>query len=147
MKSFFKDIFEYHYTINNTIIKQIKINATNFSEKSKLLLSHSLNAHQIWNSRILSEKNEFGVFEIHKLDKLSEINLSNFELSLRIIDQKKLEDTIKYSNTKGTKFENSIQEILFHISNHYSHHRGQVISELKKAGIAPIKSDYIVYKR
>lgn len=40
-----------------------------------------------------------------------------------------------------------IQQILFHIANHFTHHRGQIISDLRQNGIEPRISDYIFYKR
>jgi uncharacterized damage-inducible protein DinB len=42
---------------------------------------------------------------------------------------------------------NSIQQILFHVANHFSHHKGQIISDLRQSGIDPIVIDYIFYKR
>lgn len=146
MKLYFASIFEFHYEINNLLISQMLDNIDNVSKKANLLMCHSINAHQIWNSRITNKKS-VNAFDIHSLNICVGLNKSNIETTKLILQEKELEDTILYKNSKGIKYENDIQDILFHISNHYSHHRGQLISELKQTGIKPIISDYIFHKR
>ncbi len=146
MIKFFTNVFEYHYKINERLINQMLDNIENVSEKANLLLCHSINAHQIWNSRIANEKS-LGVFEIYPLTDCIDLNKSNFETTILILQNEDLQKTILYQNSKGLVYENTIQDILFHISNHYSHHRGQLISELKQTDIEPIVSDYIFHKR
>lgn len=146
MLTFFTNISEFHYKINELLINQMIDNIENVSKKANLLLCHSINAHQIWNSRIANEKS-LGVFEIYPLIDCINLNKSNFETTILILQNEDLQRTILYQNSKGVKYKNTIQEILFHISNHYSHHRGQLISELKQNDIEPIISDYIFHKR
>ncbi|MGB0880463.1 MAG: DinB family protein [Polaribacter sp.] len=146
MINFFTDVFKFHFEINQLIINQIIESSDKISQKANFLLCHSLNAHQIWNARI-TNKNPLGVFDIHPLKACIELDKSNFETTKLILQKENLKETILYQNSKGIKFENTIQDIQFHISNHYSHHRGQLISELKQTGIEPIISDYIYHKR
>ncbi|MCF8317339.1 MAG: hypothetical protein K9I02_01220 [Haliscomenobacter sp.] len=54
---------------------------------------------------------------------------------------------INYSNSKGQLFSNSIQDMLFHIINHSTYHRGQVATEFKRQGLEPLVTDYIFFKR
>lgn len=75
------------------------------------------------------------------------IDTDNFKETLRIIDEYKLNKVISYSNSTGKEFNNSIQQILFHVANHFSHHKGQIISDLRQNGITPLLTDYIFYKR
>lgn len=146
MINFFTDIFKFHFKINQLLINQMVENSYTISQKSNLLLCHSINAHQIWNSKIINEK-PLGVFDIHSLKKCINLDKSNLETTKLILQNKDLQANISYKNSQGLDFENTIQEILFHISNHYSHHRGQLISELRQNDIEPIISDYIFHKR
>ncbi len=146
MKAFFKDIFEYHHHFNQTLMKQMIENEKKLSERIVLLLSHSINAHQIWNARI-TEKEKLGVHQLHSLKECLKIDAENYKDSLKIIDERDLQEKIVYQNSKGKEFNNSIQQILFHIANHFSHHKGQIISDLKQSGVEPIVTDYIFYKR
>ena len=110
------------------------------------LFSHSINAHQIWNARITG-KEELGVHQVHSLHKCARLDNENYLDTLKILEERELEDHIAYSNSKGVKFNNSIRDVLFHIANHFSHHKGQIISDLRQSGIEPIVTDYIFYKR
>lgn len=59
-----------------------------------------------------------------------------------------LETTIAYKNMKGDSFENRVEEILFHVVNHGTYHRGQIISLLRQSGVEQVVStDMIVWFR
>ena len=146
MKEFFKDIFEYHNYFNQKLIDQLVESEDELSERTIPLFCHSLNAHQIWNSRII-EAESFGVQQLHKLNMCYEIDNHNYQTTLKILDNRELSEVVKYQNSKGTEFQNSIQQILYHVANHFSHHKGQIISDIRRAGINPIVTDYIFYKR
>lgn len=146
MKAFFKDIFEYHHHVNQKLIDQLIENENVLSERTIPLISHTVNAHQIWNARITNNK-KFGVHQLHSLQDCKHIDIQNYLDSLKILEERQLEERITYSNSKGAHFSNSIQQILFHIANHSTHHKGQIISDLRQSGIDPIMTDYIFFKR
>lgn len=146
MKDKLIDLFEYTYHFNREMIKIISENISKFDEKTISLINHTLNAQQVWNSRILGEKS-FEVWQINPFEKLEEINHQNFQKSIQIIENSDFDQRIEYQNSKGTKFENSIFEILFQAINHSTYHRGQINSLLKQNGIEPLLTDYIFYKR
>lgn len=146
MKAFFIDLFTYHHHSNTETAKLIQAHLNQIPEEYPALFSHMLNAHQIWNSRILQTPS-FGVHQIHAPETWTAIDEANYKNSLLILEGKDLSDIINYTNSKGEAFENSIQEILFHAANHHSHHRAQIMSGLRKAGIPPLVTDYIFYKR
>jgi uncharacterized damage-inducible protein DinB len=55
---------------------------------------------------------------------------------------------ITYKNTKGIEFSNSIADILFHVVNHGSFHRGQLITMLRQLGVEKFPAqDLIAYVR
>ena len=147
MKNFFQDLFEYNHHSNTEVIKGIMVREAMYSEKAQTLLSHTLNAHHIWNSRIQNKKAEFGVWQIHSLKEALVIDRANFQASKAILEIKELENEIDYTNSKGIAFQNKIKDMLFHIINHSTYHRGQLMSELKLQGVTPIATDFIFYKR
>ena len=146
MKEFFKNIFEYHNHFNQKLIEQLIENENLLSNRTIPLLSHSINAHQIWNARITNDE-KLGVHAEQTLQKCKKLDDENYNKTLEILRNHELTENITYANSKGTEFNNSIQQILFHISNHFSHHKGQIISDLRQSGINPIVTDYIFYKR
>ncbi|WP_027381576.1 DinB family protein [Chryseobacterium daeguense] len=141
------DLFEYTYHFNKEMIKLISENLEKVDEKTMSLINHTLNAQQIWNARILGEEPTFEVWQINPFEALEEINKQNFEKSIKIVQDFDLDQRIEYHNLRGTKFENSIFEMLFQAINHSTYHRGQINSLLKQTGINPILTDYIFYKR
>ena len=146
MKEFFRDIFEYHNHFNQKLIEQLIVNENSLTARTIPLFSHTLNAHQIWNARILN-KEQFGVNQNHTLQECKRIDDENYKETLKILSRHALDEKIIYTNSKGAEFNNSIQQIFFHIANHFSHHKGQIISDLRQSGIDPIVTDYIFYKR
>lgn len=146
MKKKLIDLFEYTYHFNKEMIIVITENIKKIDTKTISLLNHTLNAQQIWNSRILGE-NSFEVWQVNPLENLNEINQQNFNKSIEIIEKFDFDQKVQYENSKGAKFENTVFEILFQAINHSTYHRGQINSLLKQNEINPVLTDYIFYKR
>lgn len=147
MVSFFRELFEYSYHFNGQLIQIMLETGFNESPKSISLLHHTLSAHQIWNNRIAPEEPLFKVWQSHELKDLEFINKKNYEKTLKILDSFDLNAEITYKTSMGDPFLNTIRDILFHVVNHSTYHRGQIASDLKINNITPIVSDYIFYKR
>ena len=146
MVDLFKDIFEYHHYMNQKLVDQLIENEAAISDRSIPLFSHMINAHHIWNARILQTQS-VGVNDIRSLPENKEMDKQNVLNSLKIVNGPDLDRVITYRTSRGDELRNSIRDILFHIANHHTHHRGQIISDLRLNGIAPIVTDYIFYKR
>lgn len=122
-------------------------NTEKVSEKSMKLFNHLVNAHQIWNGRIEGDKNTFGVWEIHPTQDLKDLDKSNFRNTWLLLKKVDLNAAINYTTSKGQLFSNSVSDILFHIINHSTYHRGQIAMEFRQTGVEPLVTDYIFYKR
>lgn len=147
MKAFFKSLLAYNHHTHQRLIEAFQNHQDKVSEKSWKLIHHILNAHQIWNQRIQAIKPTVGVWEMRPNESLLSIDLDNFNQSLTIIEKIDLATVINYSNSKGQVFQNCLQDICFHIINHATYLRGQIALEFKQAGIEPLVTDYIFYKR
>lgn len=146
MKEFFSDIFTYHHHFNQQLADLLLANAGKINEKAVPLFSHIINGHQIWNSRILGKKS-LGVHDVHPIDVCKALDDQNLADTLEILREFEPGTTIHYLTSGRVQFANSVQEILFHAANHCTHHRGQIIADLRRSGIEPIVTDYIFYKR
>lgn len=147
MKQFFKEIFEYNHHFNQKLADIFSAQSEKTSERSIKLFNHLLNAHQIWNNRIDPQQKTFGVWEIHNTSELKIIDQTNYEQTLLIIDSFDLNATSTYTNSKGQLFNNNIRDILFHIANHSTYHRGQIASDFRQNGLEPLITDYVFFKR
>lgn len=54
---------------------------------------------------------------------------------------------INYQNSKGELFTNTIDELVIHIANHGTYHRGNVTAILRQLGKEGISTDYIHFLR
>ena len=57
----------------------------------------------------------------------------------------RLDEVIRYVNTKGETWEYPLSEMLVHVVNHSSYHRGQSATMLRQLGKAPLSTDYLVF--
>ncbi|MEO5893334.1 MAG: DinB family protein [Ferruginibacter sp.] len=146
MKDFFKDIFDYHHHFNGLLIRQVELNEQLLPQRTYPLLCHILNASDIWNGRILGLP-VFGVHQLHTFNECRQINDAILDNGLKILANYGLNDIAKYKNSRGEEFSNLVRDMLFHAVNHATHHKGQLISDFRLAGIEPIVTDYIFYKR
>ncbi len=58
-----------------------------------------------------------------------------------------LASKISYANSKGERFENTVEEAITHIFLHSAYHRGQIATLLRTSGSIPAQTDYIHYVR
>lgn len=111
------------------------------------LFNHILNAHRVLNNRIRPGQAPFGVWDLHPAQDLKNIDQINYEQSLLILDNFELNEMITYTTSKGQRFTNSIRDILFHVINHSTYHRGQIAADFRQNGLEPLVTDYAFYKR
>ena len=155
----FSRLFQYQHWANKKILELI---SDHQDPKSLEILSHNLGAELIWLQRIgkveFSEKAkqvlenaklimnggslsfdeiEFAVYELEKVWGLFFTNI--FEDSLTEI--------VHYKNLKGDQLSNRLSDILTHVVNHSSYHRGQISMNLKAKGLKTIPNDFIVFAR
>ena len=142
----FQRIFEYHRTTNDRLLDALDSHGHELPERSYPLYCHILNAHQIWNARILNRP-PFGVNDIHTYEDCADINADNYRETLSILERYELEATVAYVTTGGDRYRNTVADILFHVANHTTHHRGQIIADFRSVGLEPIATDYIFYVR
>ncbi len=147
MKQFFNELFDYNFYCNKKTIEACMA-ADKVPEKSLELFSHILNTHHIWNARILKRPATYAVWQKHALADWGELHYENQRTSFEIITNADAFDLrIDYENSEGRLFTNTLQDMLFHILNHSTHHRGQMAMDFRAQGMDPLALDYVFYKR
>ena len=147
MQALFNQLFDYNFYCNKKLIEQCT-SMEEVPEKCMKLFSHILNAHHIWNNRIVGKPYEFSAWQEHKVESWGDIHYENQRTTFEIIrNTDDFTKRIDYENSEGRIFANELKDILFHIINHSTHHRGQILMDYRSNGIAPEPLDYIFYKR
>ncbi|MEM8510150.1 MAG: DinB family protein [Bacteroidota bacterium] len=147
METFFNQLFDYNFYCNKSLITKVK-EIKDVPDQSVTFFSHILNAHHIWNSRLIKEESTYDVWEIHKIKDWEEIHYENQRATFEVIrNTEDFNTRIEYETTSGRTFTNEIKDILFHIINHSTHHRGQIVMDFRQHGIELQALDYIFYRR
>ena len=125
---------------------------SSFSSIYKTVL-HLLDAESIWWQRMKLEE---------RIERPSDTFTGDFgELEKKLLQQCRLwEDWVKnaselqlqhvfaYQNTRREQFKQPVKEVLLHIFNHGTYHRGQLIDMFHQLGIEKLPAtDFIVYTR
>jgi uncharacterized damage-inducible protein DinB len=161
MKSLFVSYANYNSWANNLLASAIlsltpeQQNAevkSSFSSLHKTLL-HMLDAENIWWQRMkLAERinrpsDQFSgdtqevISFLHKQDK------DWVEWTASASDAM-LQHEFIYYNSKKEKFKQPVCQMLLHLFNHGSYHRGQLVTILRQLGVEKIPpTDYIVWAR
>jgi len=116
-------------------------------------LNHILVGDTIWLKRFANHKAGFSSLEyvrdLPNPNTLQEIRYSAFvslegartkmdKVFLNFIseiEENDLAGILEYKNTKGLSFSKNFSQILQHVFNHQTHHRGQVTTLLSQAGV------------
>jgi len=147
MEVFFNELFDYNFFCNKQLIEEC-LKLKEVSERSRKLFSHILNTHKIWNARLVGNNMEPKAWEVYPLEKWADMHYENQRNTFEIItNTDDFEERVDYENIEKRLFINTKQDMLFHIINHSTHHRAQILMDFREQGIEPIALDYVFYKR
>lgn len=147
MSSILTDLLEYNHIFNQKLSAQFLRDGDKSTEASRKWFNHILNAHHIWINRILGKTPEFNPWSVHDPAYFSDLDKENYALSLLVLEEHRLDEIITYTNSLGKTYSNRVQDILLHIVNHSTYHRGQIAHNMRENGLEPIPSDYIMLRR
>lgn len=158
LKDYFLHLFDYHVWANEQLIQHLK------TLPSELLLQqvssvfptiahtigHILAADETWFSRMESKPYHSSSIKVESISKIEDAEKISFNLYSELRNyllHTNLEDQIDYKNTKGQQYRNSKYEILQHLVNHGTYHRGNIAAMIRQMGHEGIATDYIKYVR
>jgi uncharacterized damage-inducible protein DinB len=108
---------------------------------------HIYYADRVWLSRMQGAPTAFA--DPEPGPSLAELNerwfpiLKRFEAWAAVQDPGRIVD---YKNLKGDAFSRSVQQIVLHVVNHGTYHRGQIAAMLRQLGHVPPYTDLIYYE-
>jgi uncharacterized damage-inducible protein DinB len=123
------------------------------ADKSVLgTLVHAFAADRIWLARIQ------GAFPARFIDVEKDMHLAVLQNDWPALhqrwkewaaelDEARLMDRVAYKDLKGNPYQTPLWQILLHVVNHATHHRGQVSGFLRAMGNTPPPLDLIFYYR
>lgn len=115
--------------------------------------AHMWDAYRIWWQRLQKQQVVQGPtvdLDIPVKEIVGNIFVQNllWQQWLDNTPQTELESLFAYTNMKGEKFEQPLEQVVLHLCNHGTYHRGQLVTMLRQIGVTAIpQTDYIVYGR
>jgi uncharacterized damage-inducible protein DinB len=114
-------------------------------------LAHIYFADLIWYSRTVDP----GVKVHAPADVLTDAELvegwadvqQRWEQWAASLDDRDLDRVVHYKLLSGAENDTKVSEIILHVVNHATLHRGQVMGMLRQAGVAPPPTDLIFFLR
>lgn len=148
MKEYLIRLFNYSHWANETILDIIVKN--NIKDEYIIkMMSHIIDVQMI-RFPLLSGKKvpAMTMWDIHTLPKLMELNdetMENVVLYLTKARPRVFIEKVAGKTLDGTDFLISKGDMLIHLANHASHHRGQIALRLRELGITPPNTGYLQY--
>lgn len=145
----FNKLLQYEIWANGKMIEAI-LPCTPEDEKLNQLISHILAARVVWLERIQNNPHTKAIWETQSIKSCSLLNDSiNLQYAhfMKSVENKDLDKTVTYKNLKGDDFSTSLSDILVHVFNHSTYHRGQIATRLKSLGLNIPPTDYIIFSR
>lgn len=120
------------------------------SEQAVEYFAHIAGAQDLWYRRIEGlPLDDLKVWPDYNLSVTLQKITTLYEKWQRLIkaNRSDLDRVISYKNSKGTKFDTPLSDILHHVVIHGQHHRAQIAKLLRDAKIAPPATDFIYFSR
>jgi uncharacterized damage-inducible protein DinB len=148
MKEYFIKLYRYNAWANRKVITCLERQDVS-DEKTLDIFGHLVSAQFIWLNRIKDlPKNPFKLWGKYSLSELRVMVEESAELWLEFIrENNDFNRILKYTNYVGDYYENNVQDIMIHLVNHGTYHRGQVALLLRQKGYEPVNTDLITYDR
>lgn len=137
---------EYNLWANDRYIDHLDDEGIVIPDNVVKWMSHILNAHEMWNKRMLQMRSRYDVWQVHKPKRWREINKDVHNDTISILRNADLSRVISYETSEGQPKQNTVADIIYHMINHSTYHGGQIAYELRREGFTAIPSDFIIYQ-
>jgi uncharacterized damage-inducible protein DinB len=142
------ELARYDAWANRLVMAAVRALSNPSDDRVTHLLGHLISAKEVWLGRINGQNpsanqlwSRFSVDEAER--KLAAADALLIDLASAGDPQQ----TVHYTNSAGTPFENSLSEITTHLVNHGTYHRGQLATAISAAGGKPPSTDFIAWVR
>ena len=158
LKNHLLRIYNYHLWANDRLIQHIKTlpegvlrtKVENVFPTIAETFGHMIAADETWYLRMKGKGENIQAItpkSIHTVEEIAEVSADLYEEIGYFLLQVNTEEFITYQNTRGEQFTNKISEIVQHMVNHGTYHRGNIAAMIRQMWYRGISTDYIQYAR
>jgi uncharacterized damage-inducible protein DinB len=118
--------------------------------EAERLFAHVASVEHLWYARIVGRPADYAVWPSltpAASRALASRHATLLEQLVTGADHGVLATLVAYRNSAGREYRTSISDIVTHVAMHGSHHRGQIVRQLRASGIEPPYVDYVQFTR
>jgi uncharacterized damage-inducible protein DinB len=142
-------LFEHDAWATRATIGSIK-SAASPPPRVLAVMGHIIAAEWLWWARLRGEVPRFAVWPAlppDRWDADADEIASRWRDYIGGLDQAELARPVSYTNSQGEAWSSAVEDVLLHVVQHSSYHRGQVAQGLRESGYTPVLTDYIHARR
>ena len=149
MKAHFIRFFTFNNWANKAVTDFISTNDIR-DERVLLLASHLAHAQRNWYFRVTGQQNDVQLWTLEQPSSIAMQLSENGALWLTHLNE--LHDVdfhakLAYKNMAGDTYIDNIADVLTHLVNHSTYHRGQIMQLIRGLGMTPPGTDFIIFAR
>lgn len=110
-------------------------------------MRHLYDVDLLWFKRIADQGEEQEPLLETAADMQKCLALLHQEIADYLEEQSDFTQMVTYTNSAGEEFSNTVEELIIHLVNHGTYHRGNITSMLWSLGQKSVSTDYIYYLR
>lgn len=147
MSDLLRDLYAHMWWAHDALTDELTRAAAD--PETHRLLAHVVAAEHLWLSRIDGQKPRVAVWPTLSPEEITALERENRERFQELLERRDdtREQRIRYRNSAGNAFENSVGDILTHVALHGHYHRGQIAKSMRASGREPVYTDYIGFVR
>lgn len=112
--------------------------------------AHIVGAEEVWLSRLEGRAARLAVWPDVAREELAPRRdevVADYARYLGALTTESLDTPVRYRNSAGQEFTNTVADILTHLALHGQYHRGKINAMLRQSGSDPVPVDYIAWVR
>jgi uncharacterized damage-inducible protein DinB len=149
MNEILLDLMSHMRWADTLIADALERDAPNDAESARLF-AHIASVEHLWYARVQGQPATYAVWPPLTVTEARAVAAEHADLFSHLVgaaDATALARRVHYRNSAGLDFHSSVAQIVTHTAMHGSHHRGQILRQLRAAGIEPPYVDYIQFSR
>ncbi|GAB3758402.1 DinB family protein [Spirosoma pomorum] len=149
MKNHLIHLLNYELWANKRVIDALEV-LENPPSRAVAVMGHILSAQQVWLGRFVGEPTFISIWEdtpVSWMNEMAERQHHKIVSYVNTLAEADLLKPIDYVSSQGDNYQNTLLDMLTHMSHHAAYHRGQVVQLIRPMVKQAPVTDFIIWVR